>query len=589
MEQQHQPHKRSPLTVTTAPPTNPLNIPEILRRIGEFLPLWTYDSSKTTTSTVPSISPFQRPTQWGRVDPRWRSQLTFTPQTLLACIIVSKLWYKALLPVLWFTFDCETMAMPVPGSDFFERCSDLFRIYRWHGVVQDTLRCTQLTELTFSLSDSGKIGRAQKRVVRRNPHLVSLEWFGLPTVMIDPENFRGLQRLQHLKLYDWVVVDRRLFQVLKYVGRSLRTLELHRVGGLLPGDLLPLAAGAHPPPRRQRGQLVEGNPHRDKDNIHSTVTTTATDHNQPLSLPHLEYLCVNFKQDRPGLAITQALVSCCPKLKHLTIETIGNFDGLPIAQTLRRFCPNLKVLSIGSGIHQQHNAAYLIHHGCSIEGLTAVNATVDFLGDELEEAIMVHASTLTHLKLTWWNSHLDPYKLLNVLVACRHLESLYLSSAGDDTPDKFLEILSNNLTDSTGEGGTATTTTTAGWGGRLKELRLNLPEKTRRVVTALGRMLQLPAEDEIWRPAVGWQLRQPSTSPDRERYLPRAFHLAEALIRYSSVFGLSTLLAKISGQDSDLFAAIAQHAGSLEGLEIIRHMADIGICGVFQVVADCRP
>ncbi|KAG0075658.1 hypothetical protein BGZ90_009637 [Linnemannia elongata] len=189
--------------VTTAPPTNPLNIPEILRRIGEFLPLWTHDSSKTTTSTVPSISPFQRPTQWGKVDPRWRSQLTFTPQNLLACIIVSKSWYKTLLPVLWFTFDCETMAIPVPGSDFFERCSDLFRIYRWHGVVQDTLRW-----------------RAQKRVVRRNSHLVSLEWFGLPTVMIDPENFRGLQRLQHLKLYDWVVVDRRLFQVLKIVQVS---------------------------------------------------------------------------------------------------------------------------------------------------------------------------------------------------------------------------------------------------------------------------------------------------------------------------------------------------------------------------------
>ncbi|KAG0075657.1 hypothetical protein BGZ90_009636 [Linnemannia elongata] len=73
------------------------------------------------------------------------------------------------------------------------------------------------------------------------------------------------------------------------------------------------------------------------------------------------------------------------------------------------------------------------------------------------------------------------------------------------------------------------------------------------------------------------------------RLANRAFHVVDVLIRYSSVFGLSTLLAKISGQDSDLFAAIAQHAGTLEGLEIIRHMADIGICGIFQVVADCRP
>lgn len=400
--------------------------------------------------------------------------------------------------------------MPAPESEFFERCSDLFRIYRWHGVVQDTLRCTQLTELTLSLSDSGKIGRVQKRVVKNNPHLVSLEWFGLPMVLIDPEDFRGLQRLRHLKLYDWVVGDRRLFRVLRYVGRSLKTLELHGVRGLFPDDLLPLAAGAHPPLRRQGGQLAEGNLHRDKNKPHSVVTTTTTDYNQPLSLPHLETLCVNFKQDRPSLAITQVLVSCCPNLKHLTIETIGDFDGIPIAHTLRRYCPDLTVLSIGSGMHKQHNAAYLIHHGCSIKGLTAVNATVDFLGDELEEAIMVHASTLKHLKLTWWNDHLDPCKLLNVLVACRHLESLYLSSAGGDTPDTFFEVLSNISTD---------TTVTTMWGGRLRELRLNLPEKTRRVVTALGRMLQLPTEDEIWQPAVGWQLRQPSTSPDRERYL----------------------------------------------------------------------
>ena len=514
-------------TVTTIPPTSPLNIPEILRRIGEFLPLWTYDSSKTTTSTVPSISPFQRPTQWGRVDPRWRSQLTFTPQPLLACILVSKAWYKTLLPVLWYTFDCETMTTAMPGPEFLERCSDLFRIYRWHGVVQDTLRCTQLSELTLSLSDSGKIGRIQKRVVRDNPCLVSLEWFGLPTVVIDPEDFRGLQRLQHLKLYDWVVVDRRLFRVLRYVGQSLRTLELHGVGRLRAGDLLPLPSRAYPPPRRQRRQLAEGNLHRDENNIHSTITTPTTDHNQPLSLPHLEYLCVNFKGDRPGLVITLALVSCCPNLKHLKIETIGDFDGIPIANTLRGFCPMLTILSIGSGIHRQHNAAYLIHHGCSIEGLTAVNATIDFLGDELKDAIMVHASTLTHLKLTWYNDHLDPYKLLNVLVACRHLESLFLSSAGGDTPNKFLEVLSNNHTDSV-EGVTATTTT-AGWGGRLKELRLYLPEKTRRVVTTLGRMLQLPAEDEIWRPAVGWQLRQPSTSPDRERYLGMTLSRLESL------------------------------------------------------------
>lgn len=423
--------------------------------------------------------------------------------------------------------------MPAPGSEFFVRCSDLFRIYRWHGVVQDTLRCTQLTELTLSLSDSGKIGRTQKRVVKKNPHLVSLEWFGLPMVLIDPEDFRGLQRLQHLKLYSWSVVDRRLFQVLSYVGHSLRTLELHGVRGLLPEGLLPLAAGVHPPPpQQQRGQLAEGNLHSDKNNPHSIVTTTATtDHNQPLSLPHLEYLCVNFKQDRPGLAITQVLVSCCPHLKHLTIENIGDFDGIPIARTLRRYCPDLTVLSIGSGIHKQHNAAHLIHHGCSLTGLTAVNVAVDFLGDELGEAIIVHASTLKHLRLTWWNDYLDPYKLLKVLVACRHLESLYLSSAGGDIPDTFLEAISNRSTDAT-----AATM----WGGRLRELRLNLPEKTRRVVTGLGRMLQLPTEDEIWRPAVGWQLRQPSTSPDRERYLRMTPSRLESL--FSALRGTEYLL-----------------------------------------------
>ncbi|KAF9079528.1 hypothetical protein BGX23_003819, partial [Mortierella sp. AD031] len=85
--------------------SHPLEIPEILIRIGSFLPLWNDE-----VIIPPSQVPF------------------FDPKTPLACVPVSKLWRQTLLPVLWYCYDCVHMHS-VP-QDIVALYSLYFRVMR---------------------------------------------------------------------------------------------------------------------------------------------------------------------------------------------------------------------------------------------------------------------------------------------------------------------------------------------------------------------------------------------------------------------------------------------------------------------------
>ncbi|KAF9134662.1 hypothetical protein BGW39_006251 [Mortierella sp. 14UC] len=491
------------MSTSAAQPTkiNPLDIPEILYRVGEFIPLWTHEPPVSTTLlTLPSISPLKTPTKWGRVDPRWRSQFLFQPHTLLACIRVCTSWHKTLLPLLWHTFDQEAISAPPPPallSGFMDRFSYLFKVLRWHDGLPDTMRSTQLLNLTLSLDD--KHASIQKNLVRTNLHLVSLEWFGLPTAFLDPKDFQGLQRLQHLKIYDWIVSDGRLLEVLGSVAHSLKTLQLHKVRGLCSSDLLPVLPQGRP-----------GRRHFENDN-----TKDPNSNHKPLRLLHLEHLCVNIELDRPRLETIRALAMCCPNLKHLSIETIGAFHGAPLAHTLRTHCASLAFLAFSCGIQQQQSAAYLIRHSRSEPGLVGIDVGVNSSSPgDLESAILIHASTLKHLKITWCgDDHINSDELLRLLVGCQHLETLSLNFAGNVyVNDSLFEVLS---TENYGDGDT----TSWGWGSQLRELRLHLPAAPDKRNFPSHELLMQANKGIVRRPADGWELKRPSTFPDRQRYL----------------------------------------------------------------------
>ncbi|KAF9347481.1 hypothetical protein BGX26_001032 [Mortierella sp. AD094] len=71
----------------TTAPVNPLDIPEILHRIGQFLPLWIYS------------------------DHGYKPQ--FVPKTLVRCASVSRHWHNVMSPILWYLYD-DTLMNTVP-------------------------------------------------------------------------------------------------------------------------------------------------------------------------------------------------------------------------------------------------------------------------------------------------------------------------------------------------------------------------------------------------------------------------------------------------------------------------------------------
>ncbi|KAG0275309.1 hypothetical protein BGZ95_008933 [Linnemannia exigua] len=318
----------------------------------------------------------------------------------------------------------------------------------------------------------------------------------MSSAYLDSEDFQGLQQLQHLKLYDWDVSHGRLTKALGSVSHVLKTLQLHKVKGLCPEDLIPR------PSRR-----LPGGRHIDVDcsdnNIINNVKETIN-YNRLLTLPHLEHLCVNIEHDRPSLAIVRVLAMCCPNLEHLSIETTDAFKGIPLANTLRIHCPKLAFLAFNCGIQLEHNAAYLIRHCCSEPRLAGIDVSVNSSSGGLETAILYHASTLRHLKITWWgDQHINSEELVRLLVGCQYLETLSLNFAGEVyVSDRLLEVMS-----------------IIPWGGQLQELRLHLPAAPDKRNVPSHRMLMESDKGMLRRPAEGWELKPPSTFPDRQRYL----------------------------------------------------------------------
>ncbi|KAG0195902.1 hypothetical protein BGX33_002387 [Mortierella sp. NVP41] len=105
-------------------PPHPPEIPEILIRIGSFLPLWNND-------VLIAQSQDQR----------------FDPKTLLVCVSVSRLWRQNLLPVLWYRYDCAHMhAIP---QDIVALYSPHFQVMKVFEEDNTPFQCADLIRLTI--------------------------------------------------------------------------------------------------------------------------------------------------------------------------------------------------------------------------------------------------------------------------------------------------------------------------------------------------------------------------------------------------------------------------------------------------------
>lgn len=134
---------------------NPLNLPEVIYKLGQFLPLWSRGTGDTGDKYV------------------------YSPQTFLACIQVSQMWHAVLTPLLWKAYDSAAMAhWQIPLSTFVSNS---------HHIQYLDINVARPPTLTPEvLRDLLIVAEA------RHPHMTGMEWL--------KENHTARQLYQQLVL-----------------------------------------------------------------------------------------------------------------------------------------------------------------------------------------------------------------------------------------------------------------------------------------------------------------------------------------------------------------------------------------------------
>ncbi|KAG0281190.1 hypothetical protein BGZ96_001260 [Linnemannia gamsii] len=405
--------------------THPLEIPEILTRIGQYLPLCVEHDEDDLGDKV----------------------IAFDHQSLLSCIQVSKLWYQTLLPILWYSYDGHKMsALP---QEVISRHSPYFRNFRSPGRHAGPFLSTHLVELTIYIQamDPTISLATQKELIRSNPRLRYLEWHGPDrTTELEMEDFVGLRCLQELRLFHWDGGDKRLARVLKAVSGTIKTFEVSRITGVLPGDL----SGAlhrrldpimHPEVQEEE-YITSINKHNNRDTRHKSNNNSAVTLADPelispnqtdapvtgnqaeekrLVLPYMEKIKVIFDRN-PDYA---ELAQCCPNLKRLTVAGLGHGDTYRLSRCLRYHCQKLKVLVLKDVLLPQEDAIELLRSCLSAGGLTKIHLDVVGFQQECISAILLHASTLEQLTIASTEEDaVDLEGVLRIMVECSKLRHL---------------------------------------------------------------------------------------------------------------------------------------------------------------------
>jgi hypothetical protein len=194
---------------------HPLELPEIIERIGHFLLLWTQEKQQAGPT---------------------RTRAFFHPKTFLACLLVSRLWRRTLLPFLWTSYDPEGMEH-VPMGILRNNSSQFstFPLQRGQILVTFFFNCTSLVNLTLNFN-TVEI-RESRQTIRSNPVLKSLTWNG-PTIMLrlPTDEFACLTWLGKLTLSFWNVSAGKFGNALKLLAGSIKELEISRLTGLCETD-----------------------------------------------------------------------------------------------------------------------------------------------------------------------------------------------------------------------------------------------------------------------------------------------------------------------------------------------------------------
>ncbi|KAF9906056.1 hypothetical protein EC991_001064 [Linnemannia zychae] len=394
--------------------THPLEVPEILTRIGQYLPLWVEHQDE---------------------DDFDHKDIAFCHQTLWSCMQVSKLWHQTLLPILWYSYDgFKMISLP---QEVITRYSPYFRNFRSPGCHAGPFLSTHLVELTIyiQMMDPPISLATQKDLIRANPRLRYLEWHGPDTLTdLDKEDFTGLKCLRELRLFHWNGGERRLAKVLGAVAESLCAFEVSRIKGVLPGDL----SGS----LQRQLDLVQD----EGIDIYGESNTTGTDfvtgvgnvaEEARLVLPYMEKLKVIFDKNPDYVELAQ----CCPNLRRLTVAGLGHGDTGRLSRCLRSHCQQLKGLVLKDVLLPQEDAIELLRSCLSAGGLVKIHLDVVGLEQDLISSILLHAATLEHLTIaSSAEDAVDLDGILRLMVECKNLKHLRFML---DTSVPDMDVLSS--------------------------------------------------------------------------------------------------------------------------------------------------
>lgn len=259
--------------------------PEIIFRMGWFVPLW---------ETIPSYNSDS-------------GSYTFSPQDLIACLLVNRTWHRTLLPILWMVYDSrQNHAWSITEEEVFQAHSRHFRFLhirrrRWPTAAPFPTRLQELVVAIYD--DPGTIGD----LTRLNP------------------------RLTYLRAYLPRAVSKNMLPILEPLFQ-LQKLDLTCIRGLTLDQLIvPLS-------HLQQLQVLELD---DFENLDLG--------DESLSLPNLSIteLAISSEWHRnPGLA---RVFRHCPSLETIRLRTIDKTSiwGCPVEELCsnwRQYCPNLKCL-----------------------------------------------------------------------------------------------------------------------------------------------------------------------------------------------------------------------------------------------------
>ena len=379
-----------------------LALPEILARVGWFLPYFSVQAVTTKWGSLNSIRQFQ-------------------PDTFHACFLVCKLWYRTFLPILWREYVFEELQR-VP-TRVIERYSLLFRHFDSHRGCDGPFNCTLLESLVLRYNVAPKATnmsmQTQRTLVRMNPGLEFLKWEGLEAsktrARLDGADFELLDNIRDLRLDRWNNYQGSLVKALRAMARTLERLELTEVNGFKESD------------------LFKGQPQGRKGDTGVSDGTDEGSGGRELVLPRVKVLQMSYFPKNTDLIY---LAGCCPNLQQFTVDiTIARFDMSRLASALKAHCPRLSILVINDS-HDEFERGFSIGsliRGCSLYGLNKIkfvamtpwNSERDIL-----RSILAHSATLEHIAVDYYcelQGAFDPKEILRVLVECRRLKTLSLS------------------------------------------------------------------------------------------------------------------------------------------------------------------